>query len=98
MRPMSLRHIRLYAVLLPLLILLGSCSTTRVLSDNQTRLKSNVITIVNKNGHPEYQDTQLDNYIHQKANTYFIKTKRGGWNPFIYVYNWTNGKGKGWDS
>ena len=94
---MSLRHIRLYAVLLPLLILLGSCSTTRVLSDNQTRLKSNVITIVNKNGHPEYQDTQLDNYIHQKANTYFIKTKRGGWNPFIYVYNWTNGKGKGWD-
>ena len=47
---MSLRHIRLYAVLLPLLILLGSCSTTRVLSDNQTRLKSNVITIVNKNG------------------------------------------------
>ena len=97
MRPMSLRHIRLYAVLLPLLILLGSCSTTRVLSDNQTRLKSNVITIVNKNGHPEYQDTQLDNYIHQKANTYFIKTKRGGWNPFIYVYNWTNGKGKGWD-
>ena len=97
MRPMSLRHIRLYAVLLPLLILLGSCSTTRVLSDNQTRLKSNVITIVNKNRHPEYQDTQLDNYIHQKANTYFIKTKRGGWNPFIYVYNWTNGKGKGWD-
>ena len=97
MRPMSLRHIRLYAVLLPLLILLGSCSTTRVLSDNQTRLKSNVITIVNKNGHPEYQDTQLDNYIHQKANTYFTKTKRGGWNPFIYVYNWTNGKGKGWD-
>ena len=97
MRPMSLRHIRLYAVLLPLLILLGSCSTTRVLSDNQTRLKSNVITIVNKNWHPEYQDTQLDNYIHQKANTYFIKTKRGGWNPFIYVYNWTNGKGKGWD-
>lgn len=94
---MSLRHIRLYAVLLPLLILSGSCSTTRVLSDNQTRLKSNVITIVNKNGHPEYQDTQLDNYIHQKANTYFIKTKRGGWNPFIYVYNWTNGKGKGWD-
>ena len=94
---MSLRHIRLYAVLLPLLILLGSCSTTRVLSDNQTRLKSNVITIVNKNWHPEYQDTQLDNYIHQKANTYFIKTKRGGWNPFIYVYNWTNGKGKGWD-
>lgn len=94
---MSLRHIRLYAVLLPLLILLGSCSTTRVLSDNQTRLKSNVITIVNKNRHPEYQDTQLDNYIHQKANTYFIKTKRGGWNPFIYVYNWTNGKGKGWD-
>ena len=84
-------------MLLPLLILLGSCSTTRVLSDNQTRLKSNVITIVNKNGHPEYQDTQLDNYIHQKANTYFIKTKRGGWNPFIYVYNWTNGKGKGWD-
>ena len=97
MRHRSPAHICLILTLLSMIFLLGSCSTTKVLTEDQTRLKSNVITVVNKKEHPEYQDSQLDNYIRQQANTYIIKTKRGGWNPFIYVYNWTNGKGKGWD-
>ncbi|HIZ86030.1 MAG TPA: BamA/TamA family outer membrane protein [Candidatus Coprenecus stercoravium] len=76
---------------------LGSCSTTKMLTEDQSRLASNTVTVVNKKEHPEYQDSKIDNYIRQKANTYFIKTKKGGWNPFLYVYNWTNGKGGGWD-
>lgn len=77
--------------------IMASCSTTKILSEDQTRLKSNVVTVVNKKEHPEFQDPTLDNYVRQKSNTYFIKTKRGGWNPFLYISNWTNGKGKGWD-
>lgn len=93
------RHLNILTVPLFVLsvFLLGACSTTRVLTGEQTRLKSNVITIVNKKENPSFDDSQLDNYVYQKANTYFIKTKRGGWNPFLYVYNWSNGKGKGWD-
>ena len=84
-------------VFLPMLVMVSSCSTTKVLTEDQTRLKSNVVTVVNRKEHPEYQNLQIEKYIYQKENTYFIKTKRGGWNPFLYVYNWTNGKGKGWD-
>ena len=97
MRQKSPAYIYLILTFMSMMLLLGSCSTTKVLTGDQTRLKSNVITVVNKKEHPEYQDSQLDNYIRQQANTYIIKTRRGGWNPFIYVYNWTNGKGKGWD-
>ncbi|HIR33694.1 MAG TPA: BamA/TamA family outer membrane protein [Candidatus Coprenecus merdigallinarum] len=82
---------------MPSLFLLESCSTTRTLSEGQTRLKSNVVTVVNRKEHPDFQDPTLDNYIRQKPNTYFIKTRRGGWNPFLYISNWTNGKGGGWD-
>ena len=30
-------------------------------------------------------------------NSKDFKQKHRGWTPFLYVYNWTNGKGKGWD-
>ncbi len=97
MHPGRLPNIRLLILSLLAIFLLGSCSTTRILSEDQTRLKSNVITVTNRKQYPDYKDSHLDNYIRQKANTYFIKTRRGGWNPFLYVANWTNGKGKGWD-
>ena len=97
MRPGRIQNIPILLLTLVAASLLGACSTTKILSEDQTRLKSNVITIVNRKEYPEYQDSHLDNYIRQKANTYFIKTKKGGWNPFIYVANWTNGKGGGWD-
>lgn len=97
MRPERIRYIRLACIMVLLASLLSSCSTTRILSEDQTRLKSNVVTVVNRKDHPEFQDPTLDNYVRQKANTYFIKTRRGGWNPFLYIANWTNGKGGGWD-
>ena len=97
MRPDPIRHILLACSSVLLVSLLASCSTTRILSKDQTRLKSNVVTVVNRKDYPDFQDPTLDNYVRQKANTYFIKTRRGGWNPFLYIANWTNGKGKGWD-
>ena len=87
----------LTALSAPLLFIRGPSSRPRFRNETQARLKSNVVTVVNRKDHPEYQDSNLDNYIRQKANTYFIKTRRGGWNPFLYVANWTNGKGGGWD-
>ena len=67
-----------------------SCSTTRVLQDDQLRLSQNKIEITNDKS---FNANQLQPYIKQKPNSYFIF----GWNPFISVYNWSNGKGKGWD-
>lgn len=63
----------------------ASCSTTRVLQDDEYRLAKNQIEIVNDE---EFNPNQLTPYLKQKPK---------GWNPFMYVYNWTNGKGKGWD-
>ena len=96
--PVPCRRYAVFAIALSLL-LLTSCSTTRSLPEGTYRLKSNVVRITNLKEHPEYRDEGygVENYIRQKPNTYFIKTKKGGWNPFLYVYNWTNGKGRGWD-
>ena len=67
-----------------------SCSTTRVLQDNEYRLAKNEIEILNDK---HFNPNQLQAYLKQKPNSYFIF----GWNPFLNVYNWQNGKGKGWD-
>ena len=72
------------------LICLLSCSTTRVLQDNEYRLAKNEIEVVNDR---HFNTNQLEAYLKQKPNSYFIF----GWNPFLNVYNWQNGKGKGWD-
>lgn len=62
-----------------------SCSTTRVLQDDQYRLAKNRIEIVNDK---DFNPSTLNPYIKQKHK---------GWSPFLYVYNWANGKGKIWD-
>ena len=67
-----------------------SCSTTRVLEDGQYRLAKNKITIENSK---TFNPTVLEPYLKQKPNSYFIF----GWNPFLNLYNWSNGKGGGWD-
>ena len=67
-----------------------SCSTTKVLQDDQYRLSKNKIEVTNDKS---FNITQLQPYIQQKPNSYFIF----GWNPFLNVYNWSNGKGKAWD-
>ena len=72
------------------LIVAFSCSTTRVLQDGDYRLARNKVTITNDN---EFNPNTLEPYLKQKPNPAIIL----GWNPFLYVYNWSNGKGKAWD-
>jgi outer membrane protein assembly factor BamA len=67
-----------------------SCSTTRVLEDGQYRLAKNKITIENSR---TFNPAVLEPYLKQKPNSYFIF----GWNPFLNLYNWSNGKGGAWD-
>lgn len=72
------------------LALAASCSTTKVLQEGEYRLAKNKIEI---EGDKSFNPGKLEPYVKQKANTYFIF----GWNPFLNIYNWSNGKGKGWD-
>lgn len=97
MRLPNLSIVRVFFMIALLSAVAVSCSTTKILTDDQVRLKSNVVTVSNAKEHPEYKVGDLYDYIRQQPNTYFIKTKKGGWDPFIYVANWTNGRGKGWD-
>ena len=76
--------IRLILTSLAAVIML-SCSTTRILQDGEYRLAKNRIEVVNDD---DFNTSSLNPYIKQKHK---------GWSPFLYVYNWTNGKGKGWD-
>ncbi len=69
-----------------LALTLASCSTTKVLQDGEYRLTKNRIRIENDR---EFNPNQLNKYLKQNENL--------GWSPFMYVYNWSNGKGKGWD-
>ena len=64
---------------------LVSCSTTRTLQADQYRLAGNRIEITNSK---DFNPNLL---------TPYLKQKHRGWSPFLYVYNWVNGKGKGWD-
>ena len=65
-------------------IFLASCSTTRVLQDGEYRLARNRITVDDPK---EFNVNKLEPYLKQKPNSYFIF----GWNPFLNVYNWSNG-------
>lgn len=68
---------------------LFSCSTTRVLQDGEFRLQKNTLEITNDS---RFNARSIEPYIKQRPNSTFF-----GWNPFLNVYNWSNGKGKGWD-
>ena len=67
-----------------------SCSTTRVLQEDQYRLADNNIQVTNDK---KFNTASLTPYIKQKPNPSVMF----GWNPFLSVYNWSNGKGKGWE-
>lgn len=84
------RPLTIFAVLV---LLISACSTTRVVPEGSYRLVDNKVSITNPEDYPKYQPSDIDKYIKQKPNSYFI----GKWNPFIYVYNWTSGRGSGWD-
>lgn len=79
-----------YAITLTLLCLAAaSCSTTKVLQDGEYSLSQTRVRINGKG----VKESDITPYIKQKPNSNFIF----GWNPFVSVYNWSNGKGKGWD-
>lgn len=67
-----------------------SCSTTKVLQENEYRLVDNNIRVTNDK---RFNTNSLTPYLKQKPNPSLIF----GWNPFLSVYNWSNGNGKGWD-
>lgn len=67
-----------------------SCSTTKVIPAGESRLKANKVIIENSK---QYPVSDLLPYIKQKPNSSFIF----GWNPFLNIYNWSNGKDNGWD-
>lgn len=66
--------------------LLYSCSTTRVLEDGQYRLEENIVTITDD---PEFNSNEVRNYIRQNDESGGLL----GFNPFIYVYNWSKKDG-----
>lgn len=68
------------------MLFLSACSTTRVLKEDEYRLRRNRIEITNDK---KFNPSQLNKYLKQNESL--------GWSPFIYVYNWKNGKGGPWD-
>ena len=83
------RASRIFAIVISGVIAL-SCSTTRVLQEDQYRLADNNITVTNDR---KFNTNSLTPYLKQKPNPSIFF----GWNPFMSVYNWSNGKGNGWD-
>ena len=77
-------------IALPFLVLLAGCSTTKVIPQGESRLAHNEIKILNSK---EYETSNIEPYLKQNPNTYFLL----GWNPFLNIYNWSNGKDNGWD-
>ena len=80
-----MRRIFLYLSIVMTGLILASCSTTRALQDDQYRLAKNKIEI------SDSKDFNPD------VLTPYLKQKHRGWSPLLCVYNWTNGKDKGWD-
>lgn len=90
------KHIcHIYLSFIFLLAAVWSCSTTKVIPDGQSRLVANRVEVENLKDFPgaDVSASEISSYVRQKPNTYFIL----GWNPFLNVYNWSNGKGGGWD-
>ena len=67
-----------------------SCSTTRVLQEDEYRLTANKIKVTNDK---KFNTGTLTPYLKQKPNPSIFF----GWNPFLSVYNWSNGTDSGWD-
>lgn len=77
-------------VVIFILFLAVSCSTVKVIPDGEYRLRKNKIIVTNST---KIKEAELLPYVRQKPNSEFLF----GWNPFLSIYNWSNGKGNGWD-
>ena len=80
-------------ILLAGLLLLAGCSTTRMLAEGEARLAENNIKIAEGAQDRRLTAASLEPYLAQKAGSGLS----GRFNPFLYVYNWQNGKGGWWD-
>lgn len=78
------------AVIFASLLLLASCSTTRVLAPGQYRLAKNTIIVEDKKS--GVSASELSSYVRQQANSYFIF----GWNPSLNIYNLSNPQKDDW--
>lgn len=87
---LKVTRISRYILLVMVAFFAASCSTTKVLQDGEYRLAMNKVKVTNDN---HFNGKTLEPYIQQSSGPSFIK----GWHPFLAVYNWQNGKGKGWD-
>jgi len=79
-------------------MLSAACTTVKNVPEGSCRLTANVVDIIEEDTAVPLDPSEVTNYILQKPNSYVIKGKKGGWNPFLYIYNWDNGRGKGWDN
>lgn len=68
------------------LILAAACSTTRVLGPGEYRLAKNTVTVPSGSG---ISESDIYSYIRQSAGSSGLF----GWNPFLYVYNWSSREG-----
>ena len=69
-----------------LCLLLFACSTTRVLEEGQYQLEGNNVVITDDNG---FSTGEISNYIRQDDGDGGLL----GFNPFVYVYNWSKKDG-----
>lgn len=79
-----------YITVLLFSLLTYSCSTVKVVPEGEFRLKKNSIEVLNTG---RIKEADLLSYVRQKPNSEFLL----GWNPFLSIYNWSNGTGNGWD-
>ena len=77
---------RTAAIFLMLFVLVG-CSTTRLVPEGEYRLASNKIEV---SGDGKIGASDLTPYLRQQSNSYLAF----GWNPFLNIYNWSNGSGR----
>lgn len=74
-----------FALILFALLILASCSTTRVLGEGEYSLAENKIVVVNDK---KFNSSELSSYLKQHPNSF---------SPANYIYNWKNGKNESWD-
>lgn len=70
---------------------LCSCSTTKVLQEGEYRLVKNNVKF---DSETQLKTSDVSPYIKQQLTSSFYIF---GWNPFINVYNWSNGSGRFFD-
>ncbi len=80
MKRIALLVISLFAVI--------SCSTTKLLPEGAYRLTANKVTF---KGKEKISPKEVTQYVRQQPNSNLIF----GWNPFLSIYNWSNGSGEG---